>query len=54
MPTDPPIMTIAYIDSWVVIDLRTMEVLSEYNDTYEDALEYIKTRAFRVQQGWAP
>lgn len=48
------IMIVAFIDAWYILDATDMSVISGPFETHEDACEYMKTRAWRVAQGWAP
>lgn len=48
---------IAYVievGGWCVVNLSTHAVLAGPYDTHQDAEEAVRTRAWRISQGWAP
>lgn len=45
-------MIIVYIDAWYVADLKTQEILSGPFHTQEDACDNMRTRSYRLAQGW--
>ena len=46
--------TVYFIDAWYVVDAKTMEIVIGPFETNEDAIEHMKSRAWRINQGWEP